>query len=154
MLGIQPKDRMKVAGNSNIETNILAHLKSHVYDIIGCCQDVHKELGPWLNEYIYQEALKMSFEEKQVTFVKEYYFQVSFHGRPLEHKHYIDFLCKGNVAVECKAISSLGAEQRQQLWNYMRLANIPIGILYNFAPVRDQCEKYYYDAKSKTISAF
>ena len=36
----------------------------------------------------------------------------------------------------------------------MRLANIPIGILYNFAPVRDQCEKYYYDAKSKTISAF
>ena len=25
-------------------------LKSYVYDIIGCCQDVHKELGPWLNE--------------------------------------------------------------------------------------------------------
>ena len=24
-------------------------LKSYVYDIIGCCQDVHKELGPWLN---------------------------------------------------------------------------------------------------------
>lgn len=145
---------MKVAGNSNIETNILTQLKSHVYDIIGCCQEVHKELGSWLNEYIYQEALKMSFKEQQVPFVKEYYFQVYYHGNPLEHKHYIDFLCKGNVAVECKAISSLGAEQRQQLWNYMRLANIPIGILYNFAPVRDQCEKYYYDAKSKTISAF
>ncbi|MBO6085819.1 MAG: GxxExxY protein [Acetobacter sp.] len=72
----------------------------------------------------------------------------------LEHKHFIDFLCKGNVAVECKAISSLGIEQRQQLWNYMRLTNTPIGILYNFAPAKDQCEKYYYDVKSKTISAF
>lgn len=34
-------------------------LKEHIYDVIGCCQDVHKELGPWLNEYIYQEALKI-----------------------------------------------------------------------------------------------
>jgi hypothetical protein len=48
----------------------------------------------------------------------------------------------------------LGAEQRQQLWNYMRLTNTPIGILFNFAPVKDQCEKYYFDLKTKTISAF
>lgn len=27
----------------------------------------------------------------------------------------------------------------------MRLSNTPIGILFNFAPVKDQCEKYYYD---------
>ena len=96
----------------------------------------------------------MSLEEKQIPFKKEYYFQVSFHGHPLEHKHYMDFLCKGNVAVECKAISALSVEQRQQLWNYMRLTNTPIGILFNFAPVKDQCEKYYYDVTTKTISAF
>ena len=36
----------------------------------------------------------------------------------------------------------------------MRLTNTPIGILYNFAPVKDQCEKYYYDVKTKTITAF
>ncbi|WP_081778490.1 GxxExxY protein [Prevotella brevis] len=58
------------------------------------------------------------------------------------------------MVVECKAVADIGSEQRQQLWNYMRLANKPIGILYNFAPVKDQCEKYYYDVKSKTISAF
>jgi hypothetical protein len=26
--------------------------------------------------------------------------------------------------------------------------------LYNFAPVKDQCEKYYYDVKTRTITAF
>ena len=51
-------------------------------------------------------------------------------------------------------ISSIGVEQRQQLWNYMRLTSTPIGILYNFAPVKDQCEKYYYDVNTKTISVF
>ena len=145
---------MKIDNHSNSDTDFISQLKSHVYDIIGCCQEVHKELGPWLNEYIYQEALNTSFEEKQIPFVKEYYFQVSYHGRPLAHKHYMDFLCKGDVVVECKAISSIAVEQRQQLWNYMRLTNTPIGILYNFAPAKDQCEKYYYDVKNKTISVF
>ncbi len=138
----------------NNKAEILAQLKLHVYDIIGCCQEVHRELGPWLNEYVYQEALRVSFEEKKLAYQKEYYFQISYHGQPLSHKHYIDFLCKGNVVVECKAISSLGVEQRQQLWNYMRLTNSPVGILYNFAPTRDQCEKYYYDANTKEITAF
>ena len=145
---------MNTIGNSSKNPEFLARLKSHVYDLIGCCQEVHRELGPWLNEYVYQEALKVAFEEKHVPFEKEYYFQVSFHGHPLSHKHYIDFLCKGDVVLECKAVSSIGGEQHQQLWNYMRLSNTPIGILYNFAPVKDQCEKYYYDVKTKAISVF
>ena len=145
---------MNITPISNLTPKVLAQLKSHVYDIIGCCQEVHQELGPWLNEYVYQEALKIALGEKQIPYEKEYYFQVSYHGQLLSHKHYMDFLCKSDVVVECKAISSLGVDQRQQLWNYMRLTNTPIGILYNFAPVKDQCEKYYYDLKTRTISAF
>ena len=145
---------MKIIDKSSINPEIATQLKSHVYDVIGCCQEVHRELGPWLNEYVYQEALKVAFEEKQLPFEKEYYFQVSYHGHVLSHKHYMDFLCKGDVVLECKAVSSLGVEQRQQLWNYMRLTNTPVGILYNFAPVKDQCERYYYDVMAKTISAF
>ena len=145
---------MKIVNSSIMDTDVIAQLKSHVFDVIGCCQEVHRELGPWLNEYIYQEALKMALEEKEVPFVKEYYFQVSYHGQPLSRKHYMDFLCKGDIALECKAISAIGVEQRQQLWNYMRLTNTPIGILYNFAPFKDQCEKYHYDVKTKTITVF
>ena len=69
---------MKISGNLNINSEVLSQHKTHVYDIIGCCQEVHRELGPWLNEYVYQEALKVSFEEKHVPFEKEYYFQVFF----------------------------------------------------------------------------
>ena len=114
---------MKIINETTITPEVLNRLKSHVYDIIGCCIDVHRELGPWLNEYIYQEALKVALEEKQIPYEKEFLFRVSYHGHPLDHKHYIDFLCKGNVVVECKAITAIGVEQRQQLWNYMRLTN-------------------------------
>ena len=145
---------MKLVNQFILNEDTVAELKSYVYDIIGCCQEVHRELGPWLNEYIYQEALKVSLEEKHIPFVKEYYFQVIYHGQPLLHKHYMDFLCKEKIVVECKSIASIGTEQRQHLLNYMRLTNSPVGILYNFAPAKDQCEKYYYDHRTSTITAF
>ena len=140
--------------NKSASAEVATEWKRHIYEILGCCQTVHREMGPWLNEYIYQEALKIALEERAIPFQKEYYFKVMFHGKPLEHKHYIDFLCLNDVAVECKAITSLGVEQRQQLWNYMRLSKTPFGILYNFAPVKDQCEKYHLDIATDSITAF
>ena len=93
-----------------------AELRNKCYKVIGLCQQVHKEMGPFLNEYMYQDAL--------------------------------------DILIECKAIEHLGPEQRQQLWNYMRLSGICIGVLYNFSPVRDQCERYYLDKNTGHMYAF
>ena len=64
------------------------------------------------------------------------------------------FLVNNDILIECKAVECLGTEQRQQLWNYMRLTNIHIGLLYNFAPVHDQCERYYLDHKTGNMYMF
>ena len=56
------------------------------------------------------------FEENDIVQVKEYYFSVTFHGRQIRHKHYVDFLVGNDVLIECKAIEQIGLEQRQQLW--------------------------------------
>lgn len=132
-------------------------LRKYCYDIIGCCQQVHREMGPWLNEYIYQEALDICLGERGFTGenkVREYYFSVDYHGHKILHKHYVDFLINNKVFIECKAVESLGKEHRQQLWNYMRLTGVRIGILYNFAPGKDQCERYYYDPIKQMMYAF
>ena len=44
-----------------IEPVLKAKLKKYVYDIVGCCQEVYKEQGPELTEYIYQESLEIAF---------------------------------------------------------------------------------------------
>lgn len=135
----------KVKKLVDVNPKLAMELKDYCYDLNGCCLQVHKELGPFLNEYIYQDALAILFKEKGIPFQKEYYFNVNFHGEVLKHVHYADFYCKENVLIECKAIDTLTAVQRQQLWNYMRLAKVKIGILCNFAPIREQCEHYYLD---------
>ena len=139
---------------ADVDLKLCAKLKQYCYEINGACQDVHQELGPFLNEYIYQEALAVVLAEKEIPFKREYYFPVEFHGHTLQHKHYCDFLCKDDVIIECKAVETLGAPQRQQLWNYMRLTKIPVGILVNFAPIHDQCEHYYLDSSSNIMYMF
>jgi len=47
----------------HVEPPLLAKLKHYVYPILGCCQEVHREMGPWLNEYMYQDALKIALED-------------------------------------------------------------------------------------------
>lgn len=141
-----------------LEPNLVSSLKQKVYPIIGCCQTVHKLMGPFLNEYMYQEALKIEMDRMpELTATSEYYFSVQYRGQQIRHKHYVDFMVRyGNdeIFVECKAVEHLGDEQRQQLWNYMRLTETEIGILYNFAPIMAQCEKYYYNKQTKEIRAF
>ncbi len=37
-------------------------LKDYLYDVVGAIYETHRELGPGLNEYVYQEGLEMEFK--------------------------------------------------------------------------------------------
>lgn len=132
-------------------------LKKMVYPVIGACQEVHKDMGPFLNEYMYQDAMAIELELRGIPFEKEFQFEASYKGHKIEHKHIVDFNVKygsDEVLLECKAVDHLVDEHRQQLWNYMRLSGVNVGVLYNFAPIMAQCEKYCYDASTGKMLAF
>lgn len=142
---------------SEVEPLLCEQLKKYVYDILGCCIEVHRDMGPYLNEYMYQDALDITLEEhgyKDDNKVKEYYFTIEYHGKTIKHPHKVDFFVNKKVFIECKAVERLMSEHRQQLWNYMRQTKNRIGILYNFAPFRDECEKYYLDPEKQALYTF
>jgi GxxExxY protein len=138
----------------DVHPELAAEFKQHCYAINGVCAAVHRELGPFLNEYMYQDALQILLDEKQIPYQREYYFQVVFHGKPIHHKHYVDFLIENDIILECKAVEKLIPDHRQQLWNYMRLTKKSIGVLCNFAPPMDQAEHYYLDTKDGVMYMF
>ncbi|MBQ7996302.1 MAG: GxxExxY protein [Paludibacteraceae bacterium] len=139
---------MQIALKRIIDTHPewLNDLKQKCYTVNGCLVQVHNDLGPFLNEYIYQDALQILLDEKQVPYQREYYFRIAYRGKQIAHKHYVDFLVDNSIIVECKAVEKLCLEHRQQLWNYMRLTGKQIGILYNFGPKMGQSEHYFLDA--------
>ena len=129
----------------------IAKLKNHIYDVVGAIHEVHKELGPGLSEYCYQEGLQMQFGEQQIVFQREKIFHPTYHGRLLHAEYRMDFLCKEDIIVECKSVTDLVNNHRAQLFNYMRLSKLPCGILVNFAPIFAKIERYFYDDELKEI---
>jgi len=131
----------------------LTELKKHVYDIIGALYEVHKELGAGLNESCYQEGLQLQLEEQGVPFVRELTIHPSYHNKMMQTMFRIDFLCKGNIIIECKSVEELNSNMRAQLFNYMRLLKHPCGILVNFAPKNIVIERYFFDSVHQEIIA-
>ncbi len=123
-------------------------LKDYVYPIIGIMQYVHNDLGPGLPEYVYQEALKIKFQNKGIDTIKEYQHHPTFDGIELNSSVKMDLLLsmsRGNVIIECKSIKELTERERYQLSGYLRSTEFPIGILVNFGTwPKAQIERYYY----------
>ena len=138
-----PAPSMLGGGDSTLD---IENLKRHVYDVIGAIHSVHDELGAGVNEYCYQEALEWELAERNIPFQREMTFHPSYKGHPLKAEYRVDFLCKGDIVVECKAVSALNATLRAQLFNYMRLLKVPCGIIVNFSPKFAEIERYFYDA--------
>jgi GxxExxY protein len=129
----------------------IQQLKQHMYDVVGAIHEVHRELGPGLTEYCYQEGFEMELKERNIPYCRELTFHPNYHEKQMESTFRVDFLCKKGIVVECKAVSTLTENHRAQLFNYMRLLDVPCGILVNFSPKFATIERYFYDKNSKKI---
>ena len=126
-------------------------LKEHVYDIVGALHAVHDGLGAGVNEYCYQEALELELSDRGIPFERERSFHPVYKGRKLKAEYRLDFLCKGDVVLESKAVTALLPVHRAQLFNYMRLLKLPCGVIVNFFPPYAAIERYFYDAENNVL---
>ena len=129
----------------------IANCKAHMYDVIGAIHEVHDELGPGLSETCYQEALQMQLDAASITYQREMQFHPTYHGQTMQSVFRVDFLCKGNIVVECKAVSELNNNHHAQLFNYMRLLGCNCGILANFSLRYSEIERYFFDDETNEI---
>lgn len=120
-------------------------LQEIMYPIVGIIYDVRNELGPGLNESVYQEGLEMEFKLQNIPYAREKEFHPTYRGVQMETRFRLDFSCLDNVIIECKAVSKLNNDHRAQLFNYMHITKYRMGILVNFAPSSMEIERYFYD---------
>ena len=126
-------------------------LKAKMYPVVGSIYVVHSELGPGLNEYVYQEGLAMQLEEDGIEFEREKEFSPVYHNRLMAAKYRLDFVCMGNIVIECKSVEQLTINHRAQLYNYLRLTKLPMGILVNFSQKNIVIERYLYNVLTNEV---
>ncbi len=129
-------------------------LKDMLYFVVGAIYKVHEELGAGLNESIYQEGLELELQAQDLFYEREKEIHPTYKGQKMKATFRLDFLCLGNVVVECKAVAKLSNEHRAQLFNYLRLTKIKSGILVNFAPSFMEVERYFFDEENDNILTY
>jgi GxxExxY protein len=99
--------------------------------ILNCCFEVMKELGPGFLENVYKNALLIAMRQKGLQIEVERPFEVVFRDNVIG-RYRADLIVEQTVIVELKCCESLGKEQQAQLFNYLKVSQLPIGLLVNF----------------------
>lgn len=106
--------------------------KDETYQIIGAAQEVHKELGSGFLEVIYQDALEIEFQSRNIDYKREYTLPVFYKDKKLSRTFYIDFLCFDKIVIETKATKNLVDEFYAQVIHYLKATQYKLGLLINF----------------------
>jgi len=94
--------------------------------------DVHRELGFGFLEAVYQCALALEFQSREIPFRAEAPLPVRYKGKLLTCGYRADFICYEDFLVETKAITELTRADDAQLINELKATGLQRGLLLNF----------------------
>jgi len=101
-------------------------------EVIGAAIEVHRVMGPGLIESVYEKCLQRELELRGIKAAKQMAVSVEYKGLVFEDNLRCDLLVEECLLIELKAVETLHPVSKAQLLSYMRLLNIPVGLLINF----------------------
>jgi len=100
--------------------------------IIAAAIEVHRDKGPGLIESIYEWCLTKELGLRGLTFLDQKLVLIEYKGFTREEPLRFDVLVDDCVLVEAKAVEKILLLHKAQLLSYMKLLNVPLGLLINF----------------------
>ena len=103
-----------------------------VYQVNGAAIEVHKALGPGLLESVYHECMKHELTLRKIPFQSELSIPVDYKGLQTIAQLRCDLLVDDILVVEFKAVSEILPIFEAQILTYMKLLEVPKGLMINF----------------------
>jgi GxxExxY protein len=100
--------------------------------IIAAAIEVHRDKGPGLIESIYEWCLLKELSLRGLECVSQKSIPIEYKGFTREEPLRFDVLVESCVLVEAKAVEKVLPIHKAQLLSYMKLLNVPVGLLINF----------------------
>ncbi len=101
-------------------------------DVIGAAVEIHRDKGPGLLESIYDWCLTMELELRSHRVQRQESVVIHYKRFSREESLRFDLLIDGCLLVEVKAVERVQAIHKAQLLSYMKLLEIPLGLIINF----------------------
>jgi len=102
------------------------------HEVIGAAIEVHRNKGPGLIESIYERCLLRELALRSIPATTQKIVRVEYKGLIFDEPLRFDLLVEDSLLVELKAVEVLHPSSKAQLFSYMKLLDVPIGLLINF----------------------
>src|SRR5882724_1521321 len=99
---------------------------------IGAAIEVHRLKGPGLIESIYERCLMRELDLRQIATVNQRLVRVEYKGLIFDEPLRFDVLVEGCLLLELKCVQEILPIHKAQLLSYMKLLDIPLGLIINF----------------------
>ena len=103
--------------------------------IIGAAINVHRHFGPGLLESIYVKCLEYELNLQGLNTKREVPVIIEYKGYTFNECLRLDLLVEDCVIIEAKAVDKDSEDMeyyKSQTLSYMKLMNIPLGLVINF----------------------
>src|SRR6266850_7716942 len=101
-------------------------------EVIGAAIECHRNKGPCLSESIYDRCLMRELELRRIAAVNQRLVRIEYKGLVFDESLRFDVLLEDCLLLELKSIQEILPIHKAQLLSYMKLLNVPLGLIINF----------------------
>ncbi len=101
-------------------------------DIVDSAVKIHRALGPGLLESAYQACLAHELRLRGHAVATELVLPLSYEGLNVEKAYRVDMMVQDLVIVENKVVQSLLPLHSAQVYTYLKLTGLKLGMLINW----------------------
>ena len=99
---------------------------------VDCGFHIHDDLGPGLLETVYEGILMRSLEARGLQVERQVSVSFAYGGVTYDDAFRADLLVERRLLIEVKSVERLAAVHSKQVLTYLRLLQLPLGLLMNF----------------------
>ncbi len=103
---------------------------------IGAAIEVHRLKGSGLLESIYEKCMMRELSLRGLAAVNQRLVQIEYKGLVFEEPLRFDVLVENCLLLELKSAQEILPVHKAQLFSYMKLLDVPVGLIINFHEVK------------------
>lgn len=103
-----------------------------IYQSVGAAMEVYNHLGPGLLESVYEKAMMYELQSRGLRVTSQMPVEIKYKNTTLGSDLRLDILVEDKVIIELKSVECLMPVHFKQIRTYMKLLNVPAGLLINF----------------------
>lgn len=103
--------------------------------VIDTALSVHIDVGPGLLESVYEQLLANRLRLQGLTVDRQLPVGAKIDGLDFPDAFRIDLLIEGKLLIEIKSVEKLAPIHAKQTLTYLRLMQLPLGLLINFGGI-------------------